>query len=566
MAQLKARLGFTKTGRVIRIPLTHTSISAMTGRGKSTAVKRLVHEFSRQNIRFLLMDVKPERDFIGVGTEIDAYLHESTAPLLLKDVLEGIAGWSLTGHFGTLLQICRGAGDLLQVRANAQNIATDPRAQSRKRDEADKLGFLLDELLSQISVGTFSEALTLEDRINVMNISVYPIPIQQLIVDSVLNAVLREHPNVVVVLEEAIRFIPQNETSNADSTARRYVREGRARNNWLWISGQNVTEIDKRVLKQMLVWIMGQQMEHNEAVRIVKQIPMSKLKADDIKMLAKGWFYSVIADEDSTKVVKTFVWPAWMEGRTAMKLATGKMKMSQLKVKEDDTMGAAERAEIKRLSVLLVERDRKIKELEKRLNNLEAGKDGPSGLRKRAKATRSADEGKGEDAEADGEEPSDDAPPTGEDEEGSSAPDGAREEEAPPAEDAGAPTEGEGEKRPTYEGRAPKDVRVTKTEPTITVETRKETVDATDSTMHGRIGLLLHDGWFKEPRTTTEMVKEAKARGWGTWDGGNMPQLRRNLQFYCAAYFMRAVRSSRGFTFTALPFDKGRIKTKDVKG
>ena len=60
MVQYKARLGFTKTGKIIRIPLTHTSVSAMTGRGKSTAVKRLVHEFSRQGIKFLLIDVKPE--------------------------------------------------------------------------------------------------------------------------------------------------------------------------------------------------------------------------------------------------------------------------------------------------------------------------------------------------------------------------------------------------------------------------------------------------------------------------------------------------------------------------
>jgi len=563
MVQYKARLGFTKTGKIIRIPLTHTSVSAMTGRGKSTAVKRLVHEFSRQGIKFLLIDVKPERDFIGVGTEINAYLHESTAPLLLKEVLEGIAGWSLTGHFGTLLQICRGARDLMDVRANALAIASDPRAHGRKRDEADKLGFLLDELISQVSVGTFSETLQLEDRISVMNISVYDIPIQQLIVDSVLNAVLRDHPSVVVVLEEAIRFIPQNETSNADSTARRYVREGRARNNWLWISGQNVTEIDKRVLKQMLVWIMGQQMEHNEAVRIVKQIPMSKLKADDIKLLPKGWFYSVIADEDSTKVVKTFVWPAWMEGRTAMKLATGKMKMSQLKVKEDDTMGAAERAEIKRLGVMLADRDRKIRELEKRMKELVTG--GQGGLRKRAKAAR-ADEGERAEEETAGEAPDDEAPRDGEDEESSPAPAGQGEEEAPPVEDARSSEEGEGEEGTSYEGKTPRDVRVAKTEPSLIVEVRKETVDATDVTMKGRLALLLFEGWFKGSRTTTDLVKEAKLRGWGTWDGGNMPQLRRNLQFYCAAYFMRAVRSSRGFTFTALPFDKGRIKTKEVKG
>lgn len=554
---LEARVGFMHSGRIVTVPLTHTAIQGMTGVGKSTAEKRLIHEFASRGVRFLLIDVKQERDFLGVGHETRPFLRESTNPLLLKAVLESQAGWSLTGMFGTILVICQGAGNIADVRQNAALMAADPRVRPQRREEANKLIFFLDELLRQISIGDFADDLELPEQVNVMNISPYPRSIQQLIVDGVLSTILRREHNLVVVIEEIINFAGQSESSEAESTIRQYIREGRASGLWLWIAGQSVTEIDKRVLKQMLVWIMGRQMEQNEAVRIVKQIPKATIKADDIKTLPKGWFYTVIANEDNVTVRKVFIWPTWMKGIDAMAIASGRKKISQLKHREADEMGEAERAEIKRLNVELQKSRTTNKELSARLKDVMAQVE----ILQKGGSDESKDRGRADAAEAGERNEKRNTTP-----EGNGAV-GDRVAVVGPEHESGQDEEREAQGPPVGNAEAAEEkvnVKVIDNQPTITLEVQRGVATFTTDTLDGKIGKLIVDDFFVRSKVFTEVLTEADRRGWTTLRK-QQGEFAKHLRWFCSQDYMRQEKMSNGqWKFLQLPDAKKRMIIKEV--
>jgi len=325
------KLGYeVKTGDVVDIPVTHTVFSALTGGGKTEAVLRLVTEAAKLGYTVLAIDVKAKpRDFDGVGKEIRPILIESTDALLVMRMLESIAGAGLFSKFSAILDASVDAEDLKDVLKSLEAIRDNKKAWSRKRDDAKILAYLLSKLLEQIREGHYAQDLAMTDPgVYVMNISDLPLGVQELVVDSVFRRLLTgEWKKTVVVLEEAINFIPQSEATTFETSARKFIREGRSAELFLWASGQALTEMDIAVRKQMRVWILGPQMEEREAEKFRKQVPMKGVDAHEIQRLPTGHFIGAIrrSEEEGgqVEVKRVYAQPVWLPDAVAIKIATG---------------------------------------------------------------------------------------------------------------------------------------------------------------------------------------------------------------------------------------------------
>ena len=331
------KLGFEfKTGEPVDVPVTHSVVSALTGGGKTETILRLMHEAEAAGYTVLALDVKAKpRDFEGVGHEIRPYISESTEPLLVLRMLQSVAGANLFSRFSVILDACMDTERLPDVRANFDVIRDNKKAWARKRDDAKVLGYLAGKLLEQVQEGTYAPDIRLtKGQINVMDLSGLPLGVQQLVVDSVFRWLLVRERKVILVLEEAINFIPQMEKVMFETSARKFIREGRSAELWLWASGQALTEMDIHIRKQMRVWILGGQMEENEAAKFMRQVPMKGVKPEEIQKLPTGHFIAAIrrSEEEGGKVeVKhVYVQPMWLANDAAIKVAKGEWTLKNV--------------------------------------------------------------------------------------------------------------------------------------------------------------------------------------------------------------------------------------------
>ena len=329
------KLGYElKTGEPVDVPVTHTVVSALTGGGKTTTVRRLMDGAARdEGYTILAIDVKKERDFVGAGREIPPYISESTEPLLVMRMLESILRHGLVGKFDVILGAAADTENLEAFRENLRRVEADKKAWARNRADARVLGHLTDKLLEQVRKAEYAPGVDLKPGINVMNISYLSRGVQQLVVDSVFRWLLEREHRVVLVLEEAINFLPQSQKTEFewDTSPHKFIREGRASELWLWASGQALTEMAVGVRKQMRVWVLGPQMEINEAKKFMEQIPMEGVKPVEIQKQRTGHFIAAIrrSDEEGGEVVvrRTYVQPVWMPDGMAVQMARGEITL-----------------------------------------------------------------------------------------------------------------------------------------------------------------------------------------------------------------------------------------------
>lgn len=132
---------------------------------------------------------------------------------------------------------------------------------------------------------------------------------------------------------------PERKPSAARDAVTTLIKEGRAKGNFLWMSDQTITGVDKDVLKQMHVWILGCQTELNEADRILDQLTHDLgLKRRDIYQLKTGHF--LVNTREWTKLA--YLVPEGMSLDLAEKVIAGQIKpeeaFKQIERKEVDDL------------------------------------------------------------------------------------------------------------------------------------------------------------------------------------------------------------------------------------
>jgi len=313
------------SGKPVNMDITHTVIAGITRSGKSETVKALVER--AKNHRFLIFDSKSPRDYNDLGIDIPIYIKEKTDPLTLKRLLESQSHLTLKFEFPELLKVCKKA-ETYQEILNTVNESLRSKIHPIRKDKLLVLQHLLGKLVKELEKTPISDTLKLNNRVNVMNLSDTSLELQQLAVHSTMQYLLQNEENLIVIMDEASRFIPQMGSNASKETVIRCVREGGAKNLWLWVIDQTVTGVSKNCLKQAWLWILGKQREINEAKRTLQQIPF-KIGLDEkaIMRLKVGEF--IVCSEDGAKL--TYVQPRWLSPEVARNVALGSVSPKDVK-------------------------------------------------------------------------------------------------------------------------------------------------------------------------------------------------------------------------------------------
>ena len=364
-------VGFSKGSRV-DIPLLHTIVAAQTRYGKSTTIRAMM-QYIPDDFKVVCLDVKDPRDFEGAGQEIPIYIENKTDPLMLKQLLEQESHLWLRREFPELIDLCK-EGDNFEKVYERVNKRMEEKVHPVVKDRLKVLQLLLRSLVENMAKVELSDALELPAKINVMNLSKAPSAIKQLGVYSVVKWVLKKLKNVIIIIDELPDFAPQRYRTPSKNMIGQAIRKGGAKGNWLWLSGQTMTGVDKQVLKQAMIWILGHQREINEAKRTLDQIPFKTgLSVEDIMTLPVGHF--VVCTDEGAYI--TYVQPEGVNNEVACQVSLGQISVNSVmealkNEKEDDDLVYEEK---------YLEEKRKREEVEKefarqveRLSDLKAEK------------------------------------------------------------------------------------------------------------------------------------------------------------------------------------------------
>jgi hypothetical protein len=340
------RLGYELgVGVAVDIPLRHTAVTGQTQEsGKTTTLEALI---SRSGLRAVAFVTKRGEGSFRLQTPIPVYFRE---PVIAPETpmwrwVESIFA-TLGESVGQddqalIIQCCRhvlvaedykqkgekktrvveGRTKVTTLEHVAENVSTMLKhARGRDKKSLTRLDAYFQIVMPQIKRMKASPELNLRPGLNVMDLEDLTSEMQMLVIRSVLEMVYHGMRNVVVVIPEAWKFVPRARNSPVRFATEMFIREGLALKNVLMLDSQDLANVATEVLKSVGVWILGKQGEINEVKRVVEYIPaIPKIQPIEIMQLGKGEFFAVF----SGQVKKVYVQPAGMSDEHAKAIAMG---------------------------------------------------------------------------------------------------------------------------------------------------------------------------------------------------------------------------------------------------
>jgi hypothetical protein len=348
------RLGYEiGSGAPVDIPADrHMAISGQTQRsGKTTTLEALVHRASQGRSKsgscaVAFVTKRAESSFRS-ARQVPPYFRDSADWQFVSSILEAMLGERMKFQRSWIIDACRDARGLADVRANIKRdlhglrsqayetwLAT-PKKERRKKAPPEwfrkpatglnasvltELEAYLDIVIPQIERLPYTKKLDLLPGLNVMDLSEYSTELQQLVIRSVLEWVYERERNTVVIIPEAWEFIPQNRRSPVLLAAEELIRKGAAAGNFVWLDSQDIAAVHKNVLRSVGVWILGVQRELNEVKRTLAYVQGGgSIRAEQVMGLGRGQFFAAW----DQRVAKVYVQPFWIADTHAAAIARG---------------------------------------------------------------------------------------------------------------------------------------------------------------------------------------------------------------------------------------------------
>ena len=241
----------------------------------------------------------------------------------VASLLESFLGERMKFERAWIMRASKGARTLADVRRTVRELRAT--AKGLSADMYLQLGEYLDELVPAIASVQWAPRVELAAGVNVMQLAGLPTSMQQLVIRSALEWVQAHEHDVVVVVPEAWQFIPEGRGTPVKLAALTYIRQGAALGNYLWLDSQDLGGVSKEILRSVPVWILGVQREHNEIKRTLANIPASvaKPKPATIATLGLGEFVACW----QTHAIRTYVRPTWLTDDAAQAIARGEMSV-----------------------------------------------------------------------------------------------------------------------------------------------------------------------------------------------------------------------------------------------
>jgi len=309
--KVRILFGFNEKLEKIFLYLFHTFFVAMTGHGKTLGMKSLLLRFHElfPDWKILIIDSKDKRDYADLNADIPICFVEATDPLDLKNLMEPVVGAKMMYYFDKIIE--EATFDTLgEIQRNIHKKVVDAdegriKIHGKDLGKLRVLDFTLAKLVALIEKPNIISELKLHDGFNVMPVSLPDVKnpnlkraFQQLIARSALILLLADprYERTLLVLDENHKWNPQRYSSICKQPLSEFISEGRSQDKIVWLSDQALTKIDKEALKNVKIWVVGQQMEDNEvedARNAVNSITDLSVTDREIKTLKIGNFILV---------------------------------------------------------------------------------------------------------------------------------------------------------------------------------------------------------------------------------------------------------------------------------
>lgn len=332
---MQIKLGYQiGTGKEIKFEPSHMMVTGITDKsGKTTTLEALIHQSKKKVIVF---KTKRGEKVFQHGNFIEPYFKDRSDWEFVKSIIEAI----LRGKVGYLekieiIKICQESGDSLfgfkQIVDDKLSGKTKKKLSNFESNILVGLQAYLEKALIKLKDIPFSDELILSQGLNIIDLGEFAgdDAILSLIISSVAKEVHTTQKNTVVVIPEAWRFLPQDRNNPCKLPVEELIRQGATNGNFVWLDSQDIAGVDKAIIKQVTEYILGYQAERNEVKHTIDQIPLpknQKPKPEEIMNLGKGEF--LLASRDLK--VKVFVQPVWLDDETAIRIATGSIKVSDI--------------------------------------------------------------------------------------------------------------------------------------------------------------------------------------------------------------------------------------------
>jgi hypothetical protein len=307
------------TGEPVRVPYAHTVVCGQTqASGKTTTLEGMI---SRAEGRMALAFATKQAESAFTGARrIPPFFRDRADWQFVESILEAMMQERMKYERQWIIRVCKGAGSLEEVAANTERAlhgdgkhakAASGYAAGMYLQLSEYFKLILPELKRlKVRMSRESAELDLAPGLNVMDLTEYSLEMQSLCIASSFERVYKMR-GVISVIPEAWEFIPQGKNTPVKVAAVSLVRKGLGAGNLMWLDSQDIAGVDKPLLKQVGVWILGVQREINEVEHTLAQMALpkkAKPKPEDVMQLRRGQFYVSFGD-----VMKhVYVLPAWM--------------------------------------------------------------------------------------------------------------------------------------------------------------------------------------------------------------------------------------------------------------
>lgn len=321
MADQKIKLGYAVgSGDEVAIPLRHMVVTGQTQEaGKTTTLEALI---ARSQLPAVAFVTKRGEQSFAAGRRTEPYFRERADWQFVASVLEATMREKLKFERAWIMRASKGASTLADVHRNVRRLME--KAKGMSADVYLTLDGYLDIVVPRVESIAFAERLDLDPGLNVVDLSdrkEFPPELQSLVMRSALEWVYEQCDGTITIIPEAWEFLPQGRGSPVKLAAVELIRKGAGLKNYVWLDSQDIGGVDKELLRQCPVWLLGVQREANEIKRTLDNIPASvaRPKPADLATLERGQFFACWGRH----VVKTYVQPDWIKDDVAREIATG---------------------------------------------------------------------------------------------------------------------------------------------------------------------------------------------------------------------------------------------------
>ncbi len=465
------------SGKEVRVPFAHTVVCGQTqASGKTTTLEAMLSRSGNPPRPALAFLTKQAESAFAEAHRIPPYFRDRADWQFVESILEAMMRERMKYERQWIIRVCQGARSLEQVAANVSKALHGDGKKSKaasgyaagmylQLDEYFKL--LMPELRRlKLDMAAHGTKLELQPGMNVMDLSEYSAEMQSLAIASAMEEVYMRR-NVITVIPEAWEFLPQGKNTPVKVAGESLIRKGAAAQNFMWLDSQDISGVDKRILKQVGVWILGVQREANEVEHTLSQMALPKKlrpATEDVMTLRRGEFF--VSYGDTMK--RVYVLPRWMKeglghsiavdllrkpdsAEVLIREAVTKLQPVKFRLKQED-----ENLDFKRA---YEEAQQTIKRLEERITQLEGDADHNYQI-------------------------------------------ASRHSEIPAA------------KPSSKNGAEEVVINLDVKKPELNVTVRRFVIEMNDEDSKGRIALLISEGFFDSPKRVQEIGGEFRARGW----------------------------------------------------